>query len=111
MLFRSHEPAVFRDNIIHMHHAPAGAPIAKESGQPILAANNAWSKSPPAVWASSSDCDDTDLHDAAVVLRDEHPDEDAFAPEAWSSLVGRATDEATVGALEPLPYSLERRSS
>ena len=100
-----HEPAVFRDNIIHMHHAPAGAPIANEIGQPIRAANNVWSKSPLAVWASNSDCDDTDLHDAAVVLRGEHPDEDDFAPESWSSLVGRATDEATTGALEPLPYS------
>ena len=99
--YGAHEPAVFRDNIIHMEHAPADAPIANENAQPILAASNAWSKSPQAVWASSSDSDDTDLHNAAAVLSGEHPEEDDFAPEVWSSLIGRATDEATVGALHP----------
>ena len=107
-----HEPAVFRDNIIHMGHAPAGAPIANENAQPILVASNAWSKSPPAAWASSSDADETGLYNAAVVLSGEHPEEDDFAPEPWSSLIGRATDEATVGALEP-PYPIHptRRES
>lgn len=93
--------AVFRDNIIDMGHAPAGASIANESAQPILAASNAWSQSPPAVWASDSDVGKPDLPNAAVVLSGEHPEEDDFAPEVWSTLVGRATDEATVGALEP----------
>lgn len=99
--YRPHEPAVFRDNIIDMGHAPAGAPMANESAQPILALSNAWSGSPPPVWASDSDTDHTDLHNAAVVLSGEHPEEDDFAPEVWSNLVGRATDEATAGALEP----------
>jgi hypothetical protein len=97
----AHEPAVFRDNIIHMRHAPAGAPIANESSQPVLAISNAWSTSPPTVWASSSDVDDNDIHNAAVVLSGEHPEEDDFAPAAWSNLFGRATDEAPVGALNP----------
>ena len=99
--YGTHEPAVFRDNIIHMEHAPADAPIANENAQPILAASNAWSKSTPAAWASSSDAGETGLHNAAVVLSGEYPEEDDFAPEPWSSLIGRATDEATVGALEP----------
>ena len=99
--YGTHEPAVFRDNIIHMEHAPADAPIANENAQPILAASNAWSKSPPAVWASSSDTGETGLHNAAAVLGGKHPQEGDFAPEVWSSLIGRATDEATVGALEP----------
>ena len=84
-----------------MSHAPAGASIANESGQPILAFSNAWSTPPPAMWASSSDVDDNDLHNAAVVLNGEHPEEDDFAPAVWSNLFGRATDEATVGALDP----------
>ena len=84
-----------------MRHAPAGAPIANESSQPVLAISNVWSMSPPAVWASSSDVDDNDIHNAAVVLSGEHPEEDDFAPAAWSNLFGRATDEAPVGALNP----------
>jgi hypothetical protein len=104
----THEPAVFRDNIIHMAHAPAGVPIANANAQPIAAAGNAWSNVPPAAWASSSDTGDTGLHNAAVVLSGEHPEEDDFAPEVWSSLIGSASDEATVGALEPpTPFTLQ----
>jgi parallel beta-helix repeat protein len=100
--YGAYEPAVFRDNIIHMGHAPAGAPIANENAQPILAAGNAWSKLPPATWASNSDTGDTGLRNAAVVLSGQHPQEDDFAPVMGSSLIGSASDEATVGALEPL---------
>ena len=102
--YGAHGPAVFRDNIIHLGHAAADAPIANESGQPIRTFSNAWSKTPPAVWASGSDVDEVDLDGAAVVLSGEHPEEDDFAPAVASRLIGRATDEATIGALEPLPY-------
>lgn len=97
----THEPAVFRDNIIHMAHAPAGVGIANANAQPIAAAGNAWSSAPPAVWASGSDTGEASLHNAAVVLSGEHPVEDDFAPEPWSRLIGRTSDEATIGALDP----------
>ena len=108
----THEPAVFRDNLIHMAHAPAGAPIANANAQPSLAAGNAWSSAPPPAWASGSDSGATDLRHAAVVLGGQHPEEDDFAPEPWSRLIGRASDEATIGALEP-PYPIHptRRES
>lgn len=93
--------AAFRDNVIDATHAPDTALITP-ARQAMASGHNAWCRPPPAAWRGPGDIVGFRPAGAAAVLPPDGPLRDAdFAPPADSPLVGRASDGATIGALEP----------
>jgi len=106
-----HGAAVFENNLILMHNAPAGAEIAKTQGATATALvwrNNGWSQQPPAAFRGADDVlvPAGALVDAGAPVmgtwRGTDFDIDNYRPVAAGPLA-----QAGLGALEPLPPAVE----